>query len=707
MYIERLLLQRFCQHGDRELSFCPGLNVIVGPIGSGKSNILKAIRLIFTNYSGNEGNKEADIQAGADPSLPSSVSLTGVHRDQRFFATRKLRPSAREFYWEGSTVKLRAERAIAEELQIRLGVDVNMFDEFVIVPQGEIANIIDMDDAKRTEAMHNLVGLNRYAKLYSWLSDYLSTLTVPVIPESADEISKQLVSHREAKFQLESAMKTYQEALNSVADLEKANQIVQSRSLFVSLTSTLDNNKKSLEQARTSMAAWQNHVQGIQAKVVEMTGRRDAYKAEETAATKLIELVRTWELYDSYTARINSILASCIEPTKPNDYLVTNEEFIRLKQSIVSELSVLQHLQKLAESGNPTCPTCLRPVDQGLQLELSKIPTLAQQLQALEHREQASQQYDRSFALWQQAKASADKALPELQSSQASLGLTDKSTRPTLNSATLAAGLTQAKKNIELADKALTTLTTDLDNAKSSVAAFSAQIQTLESEALVINQQLATLPVVDDAAYQHAVLTTTQAANLREAMAKHTGELAATNSHIAGLEARMAKAIETKKEADSMIAWRADVEAGRALFHRDKLPFELAKNGMLALASRMNEVLTAFGAGYRVHAGSGSSFKASFYNQPGKGVQPDNRLSGGERAQYGLALRVAAHSLWAQELGFLAMDEPTYGFGQNDISCVRVAIEELRRLSNEQGLQVIVVTHERSLLPLFDHVIEV
>jgi DNA repair exonuclease SbcCD ATPase subunit len=679
MYIERLLLQRFCQHGEREISFCPGLNVIVGPIGSGKSNILKAIRLIFTNYSGNEGNKDADIQAGADPSLISAVTLTGVHRDQRFFATRKLRPSSREFYWEGSDTKLRAEKAIADELQTRMGVDVNMFDEFVIVPQGEIANIIDMDDAKRTEAMHNLVGLNRYSKLYAWLSDYLSTVVVPVIPENDEEISKQLAKHREAKFQLEASVKTYQEALNSVGDLGKAQQVIQNQALVTSLTSSIATNDTSRKTAQESMNAWQTHMQGIQAKVDLMTVKHDGYKAEETSILASLEAARTWELYDSYAARMSAMENMCVEPPKPADYLAVDAESLKVKQSVLSELSVLQHIKRLVDSGNPSCPTCLRPVEQDMRAGLDKLPVLAQQLAEIERREQLSRQYDLAFSNWQNAKVAADKALPALRESQASLGLTAESVRPAINSATLAVGLATTRKYIESAASSLTLLKTDLENAKASVTAFAAQLQTLETEATTLGQQLAALPGIDDASYQAALLATTQATQLKEAVATRVGELNATNSHIAGLEARLTKAVEAKKEAEAVARWRVDVETSRALFHRDKLPFELAKNGMLALAARMNEVLTAFGAGYRVHAGNGSSFKASFYNQPGKGVQPDNRLSGGERAQYGLALRVAAHSLWAQELGFLAMDEPTYGFGQNDIGCVRVAIEELLR----------------------------
>lgn len=707
MYIERILLQRFCQHTDREIVFSPGLNVIVGPIGSGKSNILKAIRLAFTNDSGNPGKKEEDIQTGSDPSMPSSVSLTGTHREQRFFITRKLRPSSREFYWEGSDNKLRSEKAIADELQTRMGVDVSMFDEFVIVPQGDIANIIDMDDAKRTEAMHNLVGLSKYSKYYAWMSDYLTTLVVPVVPESADEIANQLTKHKEQLALLTIDLQALQQGEASSADLQKANQILASRSLVVSLNSKIEATGKSLDEANKSLKLWTDHRQVVEAGVKAATETLAIHRRDEASILASIAAAQTWELYDSYSSRIQSFQAACVEPIKPGDYVDPNSPEVEQQKALQSEISVLNHLKSLIASGKPACPVCLRPVEQEMKDCLNKLPGLTQQLQALEDRVLRSNQYRQAHANWVTAKAAAEAAIPELRKSQESLGLTSESVRPTMNAAALSVGLTQIRKQLEQVTAIATTNQEALTKAHTSIAAFSAQIQTLEAELASAQQQLLTVEAVDDAAYQAAVLATTQAAQLKEAIATKSGESTATQALILGLEERLGRAIKARNEAETISAFRADVEKSRGLFHRDKLPFELAKNGMLALAARMNEVLTALSADFRVHAGNGSSFKASFYNQPGKGIQPDWRLSGGERAQYGWALRVASHSLWAQELGFLAMDEPTYGFGPNDIGCVRVGIEELRRLSSEQGLQVIVVTHERSLLPMFDNVIEV
>lgn len=706
MYIEKQHLLRFCQHTDLELNFSPGLNVIVGPIGSGKSNILKGIRFAFTNDSGNEGKQEDDIQAGSDPSATSSVSLVGVHRSQRFSLVRKLRPSSREFQWEGSPNKLRAAKAISEELYERMGVDVSMFDEFVIVPQGEIANIIDLDDAKRTESMHNLVGLQRYSKYHAWLGEYLSGLVVPTVPESAEELHRQRLETDRRLGELRKQLATLQAGQIAAEQLGQAQQVIESRALVVSLQHSIENDGKLLAQNVTDCDQWKAHLQKVEAKLLTDQQLVAKLESDQAAVVAEIATLHQWELYDSYQSRIDAFKAECQLPTAPEGYLApTAPELATLKEK-QQQLAVLLHLQSLTAQSGPKCPTCFQPIPAEVTASFASIDPLRADISRINNLVTISRDYDSKVARAMAAQASADQALPSLLASQTSLGLSGQ-TRPAGNIAmlreaarSLSTQLPAAKAVVKASEEAVAT-------AKSSIAAFAAQAETLQAQLDQARQKLSGLPPVQETDYQAALTAVQNAGRLREQIAETTGTITATQATLQALNARYDRARTAEIEAESVIAYRADVERCRQLFHRDQLPFELAKNGMLALASRMNEVLAAFNASFRVSAGAGSSFKAVFYNQPGKGIQPDTRLSGGERAQYGLALRVAAHSLWAQELGFLALDEPTYGFGQHDLGCVRVAIEELRRLSNEQGLQVIVVTHERSLLPLFDNVIEV
>ena len=47
MYISKILISNFRNFKNNVIEFNPGLNVIIGPNNAGKTNLIKALQLIF------------------------------------------------------------------------------------------------------------------------------------------------------------------------------------------------------------------------------------------------------------------------------------------------------------------------------------------------------------------------------------------------------------------------------------------------------------------------------------------------------------------------------------------------------------------------------------------------------------------------------------------------------------------------------------
>jgi DNA repair exonuclease SbcCD ATPase subunit len=139
------------------------------------------------------------------------------------------------------------------------------------------------------------------------------------------------------------------------------------------------------------------------------------------------------------------------------------------------------------------------------------------------------------------------------------------------------------------------------------------------------------------------------------------------------------------------------------VLHRDNLPRAVARDHLRALTADTNAVLGDFLAPFRVEAEDDLSFRADFHD--GRS-QPAGRLSGGEKVVLAVGFRLSVNSVFAQDVGLLCLDEPTVGLDEHNLGCLRTALGRLRDLSRARGLQVILVTHERSLMPLFDKVID-
>jgi DNA repair exonuclease SbcCD ATPase subunit len=73
----------------------------------------------------------------------------------------------------------------------------------------------------------------------------------------------------------------------------------------------------------------------------------------------------------------------------------------------------------------------------------------------------------------------------------------------------------------------------------------------------------------------------------------------------------------------------------------------------------------------------------------------------------GLAFRFAVYDLFTSTLGVLIIDEPTAYLDEENIDNVFKLLESVKEYSKASGLQVIVISHEPRLMPVFDHVIEV
>ena len=79
MRIKSLTLRTFRAHKESELSFSPKINLIYGPNGSGKTNILEAIHYLCLSKSFLTNNDRVVLQLGA-PFFEITGSFTGNHR---------------------------------------------------------------------------------------------------------------------------------------------------------------------------------------------------------------------------------------------------------------------------------------------------------------------------------------------------------------------------------------------------------------------------------------------------------------------------------------------------------------------------------------------------------------------------------------------------------------------------------------------------
>ena len=161
MHFERLRLEQFKPYADVEVTLGPGVTVIHGLNGSGKSSLLEACFLSLYGSPALDDTLDAVMTTGADATV---VELQLRHRDAPLTIYRELRRRASGVATTTATLEspdrqIEGTRAIGAHVQELLRMDVDAFRNCAYVRQGEINKLIEATPTERQRMIDTLLQL--------------------------------------------------------------------------------------------------------------------------------------------------------------------------------------------------------------------------------------------------------------------------------------------------------------------------------------------------------------------------------------------------------------------------------------------------------------------------------------------------------------------------------------------------------------------
>ena len=175
------------------------------------------------------------------------------------------------------------------------------------------------------------------------------------------------------------------------------------------------------------------------------------------------------------------------------------------------------------------------------------------------------------------------------------------------------------------------------------------------------------------------------------------------NATLARCKATLVRAENTRRENDALRAHKQKIIRLQGLFKHNGSATEIYVNTkMKRMCSCINEYLAGFSSSYKVKVNRDNEFICQF---PGKTILA-GELSGGQKVVLSLAFRFAACEVFASKTNLIVLDEPTTWLDKKRIASFGEILSTVKSMSQRKHLQVFVVTHEHSLMPNFDQVIE-
>jgi DNA repair exonuclease SbcCD ATPase subunit len=660
---------------------------------------------LLTGENPNSGVKAENVSQLSTGDEASYAKLEFEHAGHVVVVTRHLLPEKEQatLVIDG-TEAARGDKAVTAHIEQLLGIDSKFISRFVLVAQNEIFAFIEDGPSETDKFFQKLFGTANAEKCQEIIGKQLSKLVIPEVITPSDELAGRVSDMDEELTTLHSqiaelpATAAFIQAQNEqrqvIQDWERRAALEQNR---VTVAATIAEQTEKLNAMETACAQYDSDLAAIKEVI---SGNQEAHTSAKVALNHLATYRKIAKVKDATKKRLAEIAELKASKAAPAELPAgAQDKALQAVQTAEFELDrAAAFISVFTETGVASCPTCHTPVSdlaaetERVKAELPKLSAAVEsavqafnELKTQMKQRQAWEQEIQKLTAEEQQLRESTKTFSHIEAPAASEDELMKMVSDHEN-------MQKAQLEIEpIAQKARekkAALAGMLETASAQEAKLAADIQAIAADKAAADLAKATLLMLEH-----------QFAERQQLEKQHTALKFERDSVYAQFET----AQKNEQQARKLRDWAAISDTARgALKAAPKL---VTKRNLQRLEIAINELLQVFGVDFFVKASNddSASFIAEFFD--GR-KQPAKRLSYGQKTVLALAFRVAVNSLFAEQIGLLALDEPTAYLDQQRIRALAPVFEKLREFSTARGLQCLLVTHEMSLAHLFESTVE-
>jgi len=700
MKLASLELTNFRQHASRTFDFAPsGITVIQGRNGSGKTGLVHGLHFALTGAVKLD-TKEQNISWGSDS---GGVVMRFEHNGVVGNISRNLH-NARSSLTLGETV-VRTASDVNTRFSELFGLNFKAIEPFCFVFQGETTSFLSARPADRVKLLHRLFGTDSFELLHQTLGSELQTFgLVEVPPKSSAELALELAAVGTKLVEASSKQTGLEAALRSL-DMVKLSTTLTNISLLESYTNQ-HNQLYSEEKVKQKTARKEELKYLISANELEL----EALKKElAEAQSQQSFLVNTRAGIVHLTAQLAlraDIEADVVEEMGFIEQMVAPPPFD--EQAAHAQTEDLRTRVAQAKAKVAMCEAAVKGFKGG-RCAICGTECIVQNGQHTNIADKVAG-----------AEADRNAALAEVDALTKSLTLCiDAWTKASNEQSTYNQLLNARQTNVANYMARLATL--PAAQPIPDVSEIDAKLAAIQQVAA--RQAAASNALVSLGGEYNVLLAYFEAQALSSATLKKYSDMVAgmdkavvsdlikkgqetsqqlnqiTNScdlyrmQIDQLTAERNKALKLESTLAGMTKFRAVLEKVRDVIHRDNLPKNVAQNNLQAINTTWNELLVDLDVPFTAHIND--EFEVAFAFTSGTGGA--SSLSGGQMCCASLALIFSIHRLYSNNIGFIVLDEPTYGLDSDHIDRVVEMLQLLNTQAQSADIQIVVVSHEEKM----------
>lgn len=763
MHLDKLELNKFRQHDHLEVEFQGNLIAILGKNGSGKSNLIGGIQFALTGEQ--PGFTKADLTKWGEKEGTGSVKLvfTAGAKHEQFVIVRKTNG---DVTLKVGDETIKQARKVEEALKDRADLDKELIRQVVFVNQKEIDKFLSVDPKDREMALQRIAGIGQANKIYDYLREVIAQYDRPEnIADLLLRSKMQLEAQQEAAKTCREALARYDAAIKvlpSKEALEKAWKEAMSANsaitAYITASRSLHDTQRMHEEALKKLAdmgavpegeeeALRGQLTALQTGVEQIRSKIDEAKEYVRYLTRLDELsVAAKDAAQGYNAAkraLDEYLAKY-----GNSLEDAKKDVDKLEAAQIAAESELRSLRSLVKeaSSDGTCPVCGAPASQEeisahLKERLDKAEKKARETReasvaaemAYDKRDAEEREAAESLRGWAITLQHAESGLQKAKDAGVEGCCVDMNTYEVRYKGCTPDDILGFQEVIDKNNAEMAEISAKIGHMRAELS----KIEATKREAKEARDNVSRLAVQIDVLVENERKAYGEVSKLgmdpldigfdaenacRQKEVKAREDLDAYNDILrdmaaekARLEAAEKTIADTMKFVESLVDKQAAEEAMRAKvdvlrrvrdwFNYKVGPRIVSQEVMRELTDSVNDYLRQFDAPFVVEADQeGCGFRCRFTDgrempQP---YPEAHMLSGGQKVALSFAFHLAIYMRYGGQLGFLSLDEPTAYLDDANIAHMGELLEKVGAVARNKGLQIIMATHEKAIMPFLD-----
>ncbi|MDY6768584.1 MAG: SMC family ATPase [Candidatus Nanohaloarchaea archaeon] len=731
--ITRVYLKNWKSHHETELTFSPGVNALVGEMGSGKSSVLEAI--CFGLYGTTPAIRSSTVTLdGVIRRVPSPASEAVVEVDVRHEgATYTVRreverdkgTTTSELRKDGELLAAPQAGEVTEEVEDLLGIDYDLFSRAIYSEQNELDYFLTLRAGERKEKIDRLLNLDRFETARSTLVSLINRL------EGRMEDRKSDLQDLEEAFD-EDAVEELAERVDAVEDeiqelVEEQEDVEEQLEQKEQELEALEEEQEAFEEMRERKTALKTRIETLGERVDALSDQAGEYAGMSTEALEEAqeELEQEQEQLEAQEERITELRNEVDGLEEDVEALIEERDGLEEQLERLDELEDIDEELEDAESELEA----VRSEREGAKARIQEAEEVMEQLsgaadecptcgQALteEHRvdvlreakEEKQELQEQVQELAEREDALAER-LDDLREKRDDL-VQLKGAEDRLE--TVEAELEETREQLDEAQDELASLQEEhpderMDAIEEELEALDAAAEAAElaEERAERKEDLEQLEEeMAEAGFDEEELDTVreQVNELRTEQEVLANKIEDKNEVLAEREQRLA---EVKEERERLEEYREAVEA-----YREKIDvMDDLKHGLETtqtdlrerFVTSVNDVMEQvwdriypYGDYTGIRLNAQEDYALELQDEEGNWISVEGEVSGGERHSSALTLRIALSIVLSPSWQVLMLDEPTHNL---DATAIEDLGETLRTRVSDIVDQLFLITHEERL----------